>query len=172
LHHWLLTAARYCDLARIAQFVHVATPRRIVHKLTDVARGVWVWVRQPANTDPLVRARTAFANIKARSDIPGLQWLENDVRFALSDRVAMTECLRMLRDDADALLYVVIANVAFERLRSGQHHVARGRLGPRGRQIHAAYKVAAARLLDIGVYDSCSYEAELAFVRHSIEEVG
>ena len=149
----------------------MATPREVIYKLADAARDAWVWVRRPAD-NPVVRARSAFDRITASGEIPGFQWLASDVRVAIKDRQAMTNALRILGENADALIYALIANVALERLQSGQHHVARGRLSPKGRQIHSAYKHAAARLIQFGVYDPATYAEDCALLRQEIKEIG
>ena len=149
----------------------MATPQEVIYKLADAARDAWVWVRQPAD-DPVVRARTAFDRIEASGEIPGFQWPASDVRVAIKDRQAMTDVLRILGENKDALIYVLIANVALERLQSGQHHVARGRLSPKGRQIRSAYKHAAARLIQFGVYDQATYAEDCALLRRESRKSG
>jgi hypothetical protein len=171
LQHWLLTVARRCDVARVAQFVHIATARDIVHKLTDGAREAWVWVRQPPN-DPIVRARTAFTTIKGREDIRGLRLLEDDLHGVLRNRQVVTDALPVLRDDAEALIYLLIADIASDHLISGEYHVYRGHLSSRGREILWAYKLATMRLIELGIYDQASYREGILMLRQQIKNAG
>jgi hypothetical protein len=162
-------AARHYDVGQIASFADVAP--RLVHLLADAARDAWVWIWQPAD-DPVVRARTAFKRIRAGGEVPGFQWLESDLRDAIKKRRAVTETLHVLDENEEALIYLIIARLAFERLQSGQHHIARGRLSPRGRLTLSAYKHAAARLLEFDVYDRATYDEECTLLKQEIQENG
>jgi hypothetical protein len=170
LREWLPIAARWCHVPEIAQFVRMASPRTVVHKLAEAAGKAWVWVRQPPD-DPIVRARTAFKRIKARGDIAAFGWLETDIRGVLRDREVITNALQILGDE-EALIYVLIANVAREQLVSGQYHLSRGRLTAEGRLILSAYKRAGARLVQLGAGDSATYNADLTALRQSIKNGG
>jgi hypothetical protein len=157
----------------VPEIAHVVgmAPRKMVHRLAEAARGAWVWVRPPAD-DPVVRARTALARIKRRGEIAAFGWLEADISGVLRNRQVVIDALHSLGEDEEALVYVIIADVAFEQLVSGQHHMSCGRLSAKGRLILSAYKSATARLVQFGAYDWATYDADLASLRQAIKDIG
>lgn len=143
----------------------------LVHSVVETAVSCWIQFRQPPH-HPVIRARAALDRILARDEIPGVDCLEPALRRMVSDRHVMQARLVADGVDPEALIYLLVANLAFDELCTGRHHVYRGVLGIRGRELHSAYGAAADRLLAIGVYDRETYDDNAAVLRKEITEIG
>jgi hypothetical protein len=132
---------------------------------------LWIWL-QPRNEDPVARARATLERISTRDEIPGLAHLYQDVRTFLDNRKVVIEALIRQRHESDVLIYAIVANRALASLRSGRLHLSHGVLGEEGCEVRAAYIAAATRLLERGLCDRVTYQADLAALDVEIAGTG
>ncbi len=122
--------------------------------------------------DPLSISRAAFYEIEAKDDVPGFSLIKEDVLSMLNDREKTTASIVDDKLDPKGLIYLLISNVAYANICSGQYHIYRGTLSANGKQLMAGFKVASRQMVAHGIHDQAAHEQEMASLKKEIAAIG
>lgn len=122
--------------------------------------------------DPTSLARAAFFEIEGKGEIPGLSQIRDDVLALVDDREKIAASIVEDKLDPRALIYLLVTNVASDKLCSGQYHIYRGILSFTGKQLLEAFTVASKQMVDLGVHDEKTHAAEVANLRKELGSIG
>lgn len=138
--------------------------RNFLHR---VFVGFWA-----ASDDPIRRAHAALKTIESTQDLPGLDLIREDILELLADREKTTASIVEDGLDPKAVVYLLITNVTWDQLCSGQHHVYRGVLNFGGNQLLDAFAKASERLIAYRVHDRQRHVADVNRLRELVKQAG
>jgi hypothetical protein len=104
--------------------------------------------------------------------MPCLANLKEGVLSLIDDRESTSASILKDKLDPRGLVYLLITNVANERLCSGGYHVYRGVLNAQGRELEEGFILASKRMVEYGVHDQRAHEAEVASLRKELATLG
>lgn len=122
--------------------------------------------------DPQSLARAAFHEVEASGEVPGLHLIRDEVISMLKDAERVRFTLVEDKVSPRNLAYLLISNVANEKLCSGAYHVYRGVLNASGKELMAAFRVASEKLVFGGYQSAADHQKDIESLKKEISEIG
>ena len=90
----------------------------------------------------------------------------------INDRPRTAASILEDRLDPAGLVYLLVTNVAHERLSSGQYHIYRGVLNFQGQELERAFVTASRQMVKHRVHDQRAHDIEVAALRKELAALG
>jgi hypothetical protein len=104
--------------------------------------------------------------------VPGLHLIRDEVLSMLKDAERVRCTLVEDKLSPKNLAYLLITNVANEKLCSGAYHVYRGVLNASGRELMAAFRVASEKLASGGYQSAADHQKDIESLKKEVSEIG
>ena len=122
--------------------------------------------------EPMSQALAAFYEIQSRDEVPGWSSVNDKVLELLNDSGKTVASIREDGLDPNALVHLLVTNVANSKLCSGENHVYRGTLSAAGDAVLSAFVYSSNMLVQYGVQNKEKHRSDVESLKHEMKSIG